>query len=186
MKFLPDWFNEYLSDDPGHPSGRLKTTAITDLERQIEKGKAYTFTEELNFAASEIKYLLLRTPADKVVKIKNRIISSDGGFRYVPQTGSTFVLGSEILKIVNLKGAVGNGNGTDIYNVESVSVEGSGFDVVRNPNGQGGQASPGTYGDIGSQRELVPATDYLLKFENTDTNNGIYIVYTLIFTEEPI
>lgn len=164
------------------PLGNAPVITKTELEAGIEKGMGYALTIEINIP-SGVQYYILKTPSNKVIKLKSRSISTGGGIRYEPFKNGTWTTGAEVTpqKIRNLNNG-GSVSGMTLRNV-TVTTEGESFDVVRTPASQGSSGNPVTYTAAGVERILSVDTEYLLKFANID-NNAVWCVYSLVWIEE--
>lgn len=156
---------------------------ISSIEAAIEKGFGFSLTIEVDVITGATNYYVLRTPADKVVRVKSRSITTGGGLRYEPMVGGTFTLGADITStyLRNMNGIIGGPPATSMF-IANVTADGTPIDVVRTPKAQGTAGNPVTYASPGSERILAKSTDYLLKFDNID-NADIWCIYSLILTE---
>jgi hypothetical protein len=162
---------------------RNTVTTISSLEASIGDGNGYALTIEIVVPNAETVYYVLKTPADKIVRIKGRSISTGGGMRYEPMIDGIYALDADITPgtIRNLNGNVPNSTGVQLWTVTGVT-DGEPIDVVRTPTASGGSGNPVTYSSPGSERVLSKDTEYLLKFDNID-NTEIWCIYSLVWSE---
>lgn len=175
--------------DPRLYTGLQGLTIQPFTEANVKNGTQFTISEEIPIPQASIVYRAFKTPNDgRDILIKTRIINTDGGMRYTPHTSQTGVVqgADKTDQIVNLNAKSSNTSGCQYYEVLSTTDDGPFFDVVRSAVGSGNNAEQGIFSGLGIERVLIPDTEYLLKFENLDTNTDIYVVYSITFYSGPL
>lgn len=175
--------------DPRLYTGDQGLTTQPFTEANVKNGTQFTISEEIPIQQGSTVYRALKTPNDgRDILIKTRIINTDGGMRYTPHSGQTGVVQGvdKTDQIVNLNGKSSNTSGCQYYEVLSTTDDGPFFDVVRSAIGQGNNVEQGIFSGLGIERVLNPDTEYLLKFENLDTNTDIYVVFSITFYSGPL
>ena len=164
-------------------NGKRAMTTQSYTEANVKNGSQFTLTIELTLLAFATEYVSFTTPDDGIdTLIKTRLISTDGGMRYTPLLGGTWVNANDLIGTYNLRGDSPNVSHVVVDNVTSVSDPGAGFDVIRSTSGQGSSRSSGIFSGDGIDRVLRQDTPYLLQFENLE-NREIFIVYSLTWYE---
>ena len=175
--------------DPRVYKGNQGLTIQPFTEANVKNGTQFTISEEIPIPQASTVYRAFKTPNDgRDILIKTRIINTDGGMRYTPHAGQTGVVQGvdKTDQIVNLNSKSSNTSGCQYYEVLSTTDDGPFFDVVRSAIGQGNNVEQGIFSGLGIERVLNPDTEYLLKFENLDTNTDIYVVFSITFYSGPL
>lgn len=157
------------------------------FEKHIEDGYGYSLTIEKEVTDVEGVYrMILTTPADHDVRIRSRSVTTGGGMRYKPYIGGTWTLGAPRSGIRNLNGPSGIVSPVGLYEVDTLTDVGEDIDVLRTPDAQGSSQNSVTYGADGAVRILSRSTEYLLEFDNIQSNNNdIWFIYNLTMTAVP-
>lgn len=173
--------------DPRVYIGYQGITTQSFVEANVKNGVQFTFTIEMDLAASETRYYSFNTGSNDTI-IKTRLLSTDGGARYTPRRNATYTLGTLQDIIVNLNGKSSNTSNSSLYTVPigNVTNDGERIDVVRSASGSGtAQRLSSIFDSEGIERILVPNSQYLLKFENLETKS-IFIIFSLTWYEGPL
>lgn len=160
--------------------------ADTYISRNVKRGRQFYFFQEIELAANETKYFAVITGAD-VVSLKFRQLITDGAIRYTPRSGATFTeVNLPLTTVVNLNGLSTNTSKTTFHAVSGAPAnQGTPFDLIRSPEGQGNQRHLGLFGESDLERIIAPGTRILLKFENLE-NKAIFAVIEYSYYEGPV
>lgn len=172
---------------PELPSGlfsgfrAINTQSYT--ESNVKLGLQFGLTVEIEIAPGATANYTLKTPADKNVSIKTRLISTNGGMRYQPRAGAVLVNDGPAITPNNLNGQSSNVSLVEVRGEPSIITDpGVSFDVVRSAEGSGNQDEQGIFTGDGIERVLDKDTLYLLEFENLD-NKAVWVVYSVTWYE---
>lgn len=173
--------------DPRVYTGYQGLTTQSFIEANVKNGTQFGITYEVQITAGSKAYAAIKTPTDTNVLIKTRLLSTDGGMRYMPRIGAVFTPDTTVIPSFNLNGQSANtsqlvANTVTAGNVTSL---GTAFDVIRSASGTGSNREQGIFGTQGIERVLPKDTNILLEFENLD-NKTIFVVYAVTWYEGPL
>lgn len=167
---LPSYHSEIVSD--------METIAT-------QAGYMFRAYTKLTLAASQTRYVLVKTPTDKAVVFHSRKLKARGAsvdvFIYLG--GTVSANGTQSTKVFNLNSMSPKPTTALFYVDPTVTADGVEVDTDILEGGSQGQSSSGGFGQDSFERILPANAAFLVKFVNLNNANPVDVLYEVIWQE---